>query len=111
MWQLDWELEPADPLEASIRARPVLERFLRSHTPYTDELPHGREPLEEEIRAALTRSGQPSWRQADLEVLLARLHTAGLSRSPDAIRAELGQLVRKPTTSRPEVMSRDISAP
>ena len=94
LWELDWELEPADPIEVAAASGPFLERFLACHTPYRHELPPGPEPLEEEVRAALTRSGPPAWGEPDLEALQGQLRAAGLGRSAEVTRAELERIAR-----------------
>jgi WD40 repeat protein/serine/threonine protein kinase len=95
LWMLDWELEDREPVDAEPDIRPHLESFLAFRTPYAYEFSPDREPSEEEIARALTRSGAPSWSEAAFRDLLAELEWAGFGYvTPAGVRGELERMAR-----------------
>lgn len=105
LWHLDWELEARESVEWDDALRPYLDNFLRCHTPYAAPLPEAPKPTEEELEAALTRSGEPSWSEEDFERLLATLARLGHGHvRAEGVRAQLQRMARERTDSpRPEI--------
>ena len=100
LWHIDWELEAVDAIDWDEGARSYLETFLTLHTPYISSLPQDREPREEEIQHALTRSGHPSWNDEHFSELLNSLSYAGYGwLSPGGVKK---QLERMASQRRPE---------
>jgi WD40 repeat protein/serine/threonine protein kinase len=96
IWELDWELEAAGPVDWDEGARPYLEHFLLVHTPYAGVLPAEGEPSEEEIVRALTREGQPVWTEADFDGLLKTLGHVGFGwLRPAGVRCELDRMAEE----------------
>lgn len=77
LWILDWELEDQPPADWDEGAQPYLENFLTLCTPYAATLPENRDPSDEEITLALTRSGTASYTEKDFQNLLYTLGCAG----------------------------------
>jgi len=95
LWELDWELIDTQPADWDEGARPYLQNFLTLHTPHASELPQGREPTEEAITLALTRSGRPSWKDDDFKEFLYTLGCAGYGwLRTEGVRKELEKMVR-----------------
>lgn len=94
VYEIDWDLAVRDPADWDEGARPYLTTFLSLHTPlvgavsgWWGELP------EEQVRAALTRRGAPSWREADFQRLYLQLQYAGYGwLRPAGVRAELARM-------------------
>ena len=81
IWHLDWDLAPSGPSgpDWDAAAGPHLEAFLERGKPVEAELPlDAAEPRPWQARKALTRVGEPTWTEADLEDLMRRLGGAGL---------------------------------
>jgi WD40 repeat protein len=85
LWGLDWVLKTSRPADWDDGARPYLEAFLTLHIPYQatardrqlDRLP-------------LSRTGKPTWTEADFRGLLTRLGHAGYGwLRPEAVHREL----------------------
>jgi len=77
-WQLDWDMDDSQKPGWDDAAIPYIMQFLMEMTPYAGELPQGRDPFENEVKAALTRVGAPSWNKGDEEHLAFKLGCAGL---------------------------------
>lgn len=77
LWALDWEEVKRPSRDWDEGARPYLETFLTIHTPYAGTLPQDRAPTEEEITAALTHFGTPTWSAKDFAQLLLTLERVG----------------------------------
>ena len=93
LWELDWELQPHEPTDFDEAAVPLLQNFLRRHTPRAGQIPADRQPTEEEIRLALTPQGMPRWTDADIERLLYALGCAGFGwLRPESVRCELERM-------------------
>jgi len=93
LWDLDWEYEFPGWGDWDEGARPYLANFLILHTPCAGKLPQDREPTEEEIIRALTRSGKPTWTEADFQQLLNELGTRGYGwLREDGVRRKLQEL-------------------
>jgi len=93
LWTLDWEYEFPGWADWDEGARPYLANFLILHTPWTGKLPKDREPTEEEIIGALTRSGKPTWTEVDFQGLLTELGTRGYGwLQPEGVRQKLEEL-------------------
>jgi WD40 repeat protein len=91
--ELDWDFEPREPVDWDDGARFLLGNFLTIHTPYAADLPKNREPTDEEITRALTRSGKPVWAEEDLRGLLHTIACAGYGwLRPEGIRRELQKM-------------------
>jgi WD40 repeat protein/serine/threonine protein kinase len=98
LWALDWELQNKEPFDWDEGARPHLETFLTLHTPYSAELPQGRDPTEEEVKLALTRGGLPVWTEDDFQQLLYKLGCAGYGwLRPESVRRKLEELATQRT--------------
>jgi len=96
LWELDWEYVFPDPADWDDGALPYLQHFLTLHTPYAGTLPVDREPTEEEITLALTRSGTPTWTEEDFQRLLYTLGCAGYGwLRPEGVRRKLGEMAKK----------------
>jgi len=94
LWELDWDYEFPKPADWNEAARSYLEIFLTLHTPYRGQLAEGREPADEDIRAALTRTGKPTWNDADFDRLLIDLQHAGCGwLQPEGVRRKLEEMV------------------
>lgn len=94
LWTFDWELEDSEPADWDDGARPYLEVFARSHAPYADKLPYGREPTKEEAERALARVGRPDWNEGHFRELMDTLACAGHGRlRPEGVRNELEKMV------------------
>jgi hypothetical protein len=114
LWELDWELEAHDPTDWDEAARPFLEIFLTQHTPYAGILPTDREPSEEEIQQALTRSGRATWIEEDFQGLIRQLQYAGLGwLRPEGVRRKLEEMTqaRPLTVSENHEKSNKLSTP
>jgi WD40 repeat protein len=93
LWFLDWELEDKQPADWNEEARPYLDMFLYTHTPYAATLPNHRQPTEEEVTLALTRRGKPTWSDDDFKQLLYTLGCAGYGwLRPEGVRRELERM-------------------
>jgi len=93
--ELDWEYEFPETADWDDGARPFLESFLTLHTPYAGDWPRDREPTEEEVQAALTRGGTPSWTENEFQLFLADLGYRGYGwLRPDGVRQKLAELAR-----------------
>jgi WD40 repeat protein/serine/threonine protein kinase len=93
LWELDWELEAADPADWDEGARPYVDNFLTLHTPYAGTLPDDRAPSDEEVTLALTRRGRPSWTDDDFKQLLYTLGCAGYGwLRPEGVKRELEKM-------------------
>ncbi|WP_199248068.1 FHA domain-containing protein [[Phormidium] sp. ETS-05] len=77
LWVLDWEEIKLPSRDWDEGARPYLETFLTLHTPYAGTLAPDRAPTEEEITAALTHFGAPTWSAKDFAQLLLTLERVG----------------------------------
>jgi WD40 repeat protein len=77
-WQLDWDIDDSQTPGWDDSAIPYIMEFLMEMTRYAGELPQGRDPFENEVKAALTRVGEPGWNKADEEHLAFTLGCAGL---------------------------------
>ncbi|MBF0291079.1 MAG: protein kinase [Nitrospinae bacterium] len=77
-WQLDWELDDSEKPAWDDKAVPYIMEFLMEATPYVSQLPHGRDPFENEVKGALQRAGSPGWSKAEQERLVFTLGCAGL---------------------------------
>ncbi len=96
LWMLDWELADKEPANWDEGARPYLEVFLTSHTPYAGTLPKHRNPTDEEITLALTRRGKPVWTEDDFQQLFYTLGCAGYGwLRPEGVRRELEKMARE----------------
>lgn len=105
LWFLDWDLEERQPSNWDEGARPYLEQFLRRKMSYAAELPTTGELNDEQIRAALTRDGQPSWSHDDLEGLLHTLGCAGYGWvHPTGVRDKLKEMATQ-WTGLPELVA------
>jgi serine/threonine protein kinase len=92
LWLLDWDLELKQPADWDEGARPYLDIFIQQQTPYAATLPTDREPTEEEITLALTRSGTTTWTEIDFQKLLYTLGCAGYGwLRPEGVRKQLEQ--------------------
>ncbi|HIK11185.1 MAG TPA: FHA domain-containing protein [Oscillatoriaceae cyanobacterium M33_DOE_052] len=90
LWVLDWKEVKVPDSDWDEGARPYLETFLTLHTPYAGTLPSDRAPTEEEITAALTRFGTPSWNAKDFGQLLLTLERVGYGwLRPSGVRSQL----------------------
>jgi len=93
LWELDWEYEFPGWAEWDDGAQSHLETFVTLHTPCQGPLPRGREPTHEELTAALTRSGKPTWTEADFQGLITTLQHAGFGwLRPEGVRRELEKM-------------------
>ncbi|GAB4301168.1 MAG: hypothetical protein Fur0025_41230 [Oscillatoriaceae cyanobacterium] len=93
LWVLDWEEIKLPSRDWDERARPYLETFLTLHTPYAGTLPPDRSPTEEEITAALTRRGTPTWNAKDFAQLLLTLERVGYGwLRPSGVREQLSAM-------------------
>lgn len=93
LWRLDWELEAPETSGWDEAARPILESFLASHTPYAGALPRDLYPTPEEVTLALTRQGNLSWTEQDFQQLLQTLGCAGHGwLRPEDVRCELHRM-------------------
>jgi WD40 repeat protein len=93
LWEFDWDYQFPGWTEWDERARPYLETFLTLHTPYMAFLPLDRQPTEEEIQAALTRRGRPTWTDLDFKELLTELKNRGYGwLRPEGVRQELEKM-------------------
>jgi WD40 repeat protein/serine/threonine protein kinase/DNA-directed RNA polymerase subunit RPC12/RpoP len=77
-WQLDWDMDDCQKPGWDVSAVPYIMQFLMEKTRYAGELPQGRDPFENEVKAALTRTGTPGWSNEDQEHLVFTLGCAGL---------------------------------
>ncbi len=77
-WFLDWELDDAGIASWNERADAFVDNFLHRRSPYAGELPSDRDPTEEELKKALSKSGEPVWSDADFRELVEELGCAGL---------------------------------
>jgi WD40 repeat protein len=93
-WVLDWELEDRAPADWDEGAQPYLVAFLSVQTPYAADLPHDREPNDEEITLTLTRRGKPVVRHEGLQQLLFTLGCAGYGwLRPEGVRREIERMI------------------
>ncbi len=93
VWYLDWNIEIPEPADWDEGARPFLNAFLRRQQPYAGELPADREPSDEEIRLALTKTGRPVWSDDDFAALQVELQDAGYGwLRPQGVQAELERM-------------------
>lgn len=77
-WQLDWDMDDSKKPGWDDAAVPYITQFLMEKTPRAGELPQGRDPFENEVKAALTRTGTPGWSNDEQEQLVFTLGCAGL---------------------------------
>jgi WD40 repeat protein/serine/threonine protein kinase len=77
-WQLDWDMDDSPKTGWDETAVPYIMEFLMETTPFAGELPQGRDPFENEVKASLTRAGSPKWSKQDQEQLVFTLGCAGL---------------------------------
>ncbi len=90
LWELEWDYDFPAPADWDDGATVHLKDFLVLHTPFQAELPAGREPTDEELARALTRSGTPSWSEDDFQQLLAALGYGWLR--PTGVRKKLEEM-------------------
>ena len=77
------------------RARPHMLNFLTLHTPYAGSLPMDRQPTDEEVCQALTRTGKPTWSEDDFQYLLVTLGHAGYGwLRPEGVKRELEKMAK-----------------
>ncbi len=96
VWYLDWDIEIPEAADWDEGAKPFLNAFLQRHQPYAGELPVDRDPTEEEIRLALTKSGVPVWDEAEFDGLIEDLRDAGFGwLRPDGVRRELERMAEQ----------------
>ena len=90
LWELDWELDVSETADFDEDVLPYLGNFLTLHNPYTSVIPTDRKPNEDEITQALTRHGQPIWKEDDFQGLIKQLQYAGYGRlRPEGVRQAL----------------------
>jgi WD40 repeat protein/serine/threonine protein kinase/DNA-directed RNA polymerase subunit RPC12/RpoP len=77
-WQLDWDMDDSAKPGWDDTAVAYIMEFLMEATPFAAELPQGRYPFENEVKASLTRTGTPGWSKAEQERLVFTLGCAGL---------------------------------
>lgn len=96
VWLLDWELAEPAPGDGGAEAlRPYLDVFLARQAPPAGRLPEGREPSNDEIVAALSRRGTPTWDDREFALLRTTLGWAGFGGlEPAALRGQLETLAR-----------------
>ncbi|MEI6127392.1 MAG: WD40 repeat domain-containing protein, partial [Pseudomonadota bacterium] len=93
LWALDWELDEREAADWDEAARPHLETFLTAHMTCAGELPRDRVPSDEELNHALTRTGKPAWKQADLKSLMRGLGYAGFGwLRPEGVLKKLAEM-------------------
>jgi WD40 repeat protein len=96
LWTLFWDLEPKEPADWDVDAKPLLLNFLILHTPYAGNISTGHEPTKDEVRLALTRKGKPSWTEEDFKRLLYTLGCVGYGwLRPEGVRTKLNELAKK----------------
>ena len=78
VWVLDWELDVERPVNWRERTVPFLVVFALLHMLPEGAIPLDRLPSPPQVKAALTRTGQPTWDEQDLERLFYDLGCAGL---------------------------------
>jgi hypothetical protein len=84
LWVLDWELEHRHPADWDEGARPLLEAFLKLHTPYIVE----QRGLFRRLIAIPT--GTPTWSEEEFQGLLHTLGCAGYDwLRPEGVRRQL----------------------
>lgn len=97
LWTFDWELEEVGFADWDEGARPYLEVFLRAQQPYGAQLPRDRQPTDEEVTLALTRSGRPVWTENDFQRLLHTLGCVGYGwLMPEGVRQQLERMAGEP---------------
>lgn len=77
VWRMDWDYDFPARADWDDGALPYLQAFLRQHTPYGAPMPDDPEPTAARVERALTRTGRPTWTEADFAALLDVLRYAG----------------------------------
>ena len=104
--ELLWEHEFPDVSDWEEGARPYLENFLTTHTPFAGQLPLDRTPSEEEFTLALTRRGKPSWTEDDFGRLLRTLGCASYGwLRPEGVRCKLEEMAAEWEGAPPLILS------
>jgi hypothetical protein len=93
LWELDWEYEFPGWADWDEAAERYLSNFLTLHTPYAGTLSNESDSTDEEVLAALTRAGKPTWSDRDFDNLIARLQHAGYGwLRPEGVRKKLEEM-------------------
>ena len=116
LWELDWEFEPAEPQKWDEGARPYIENFIISHTPFHIHVKE-KSFFNKEAVVTIDRNGRASWDEKAFEGFLDFLKYAGYGWiDPQGVKEELEKSaaykVSSPEEGRvsPEYRTRPLSS-